>query len=74
MSTFSCTQGKRYDKGPSINYVVSVGGKGGGQKLPILHSKKTTKREGGGQNLPILRQHSLWTAPKCVIYVSFFST
>ena len=33
------------------------------QKLPILLSKKTTKRGGGGQTLPILRQHSLWTAP-----------
>jgi len=33
-------------KGLSINYVVSVGGGGGeaDQKLPILHSKKTTKR------------------------------
>ena len=33
-------------------------GRGGGQKLPILHSKKTTKR---GSKLPILRRHSLWT-------------
>ena len=49
-------------KGPSINYVVSRG-EGGGQKLPILLSKKTTKRGGGGQKLPILRRHSLWTAP-----------
>jgi len=31
-------------KGLSINYVVSVGGEGD-QKLPILHSKKTIKRE-----------------------------
>ena len=30
-------------RGPSINYVVSRG-EGGGQKLPILLSKKTTKR------------------------------
>ena len=48
--------------GPSINYVVSRG-EGGGQKLPILLSKKTTKRGGGGQKLSILRRHSLWTAP-----------
>ena len=34
------------------------------QKLPILLSKKTTKRGGGGQKSPILRRHSLWTAPK----------
>ena len=51
-----------YTKGPSINYVVSRGE--GGQKLPILLSKKTAKRGGGGQKLPILRRHSLWTAPK----------
>ena len=30
----------------------------GGQKLRILHSKKTTKRGGGGQKLPILRRNS----------------
>ena len=30
-------------KGPSINYVVSRG-EGGGQKLPILLSRKTNKR------------------------------
>ena len=41
----------------------SQGGRGGGQKLPILLSKKTTKRGGGGQKLPILRRHSLWMAP-----------
>ena len=35
--------------GPSINYVVSRG-EGGGQKLPILLSKKTTKREEGVKN------------------------
>ena len=35
-----------------------------GQKLPMLLSKKTTKRGGGGQKLPILRQQSLWTASK----------
>ena len=40
----------------------SQGGRGG-QKLPILPSKKTTKRGGGGQKSPILRRHSLWTAP-----------
>ena len=39
--------------GLSINYVVS-GGEGGGRKLPILLSKKTTKRGGGGQKSPIL--------------------
>ena len=50
-------------RGPSINYVVSVGEEGG-QKLPILQSKKTTKREEGGQNFSTLRQHSLWMAPK----------
>ena len=50
-------------KGPSINYVVSVLGGEGVQKLLILFSKKTTKRGGGGQKSPILRRHSLWTAP-----------
>ena len=35
---------KMAPKGPSINYVVSRGEGGGGQKLPILLSKKTTKR------------------------------
>ena len=35
-------------KGPSINYVVSVGV--GGQKLRILHSKKTTKMGDGFKN------------------------
>ena len=39
----------RYYKGPSINYVVSVGGEGC-QKLPILHSKQTTKRGEGVKN------------------------
>ena len=34
--------------GPSINYVVSVGR--GGQKSPILFSKKTTKRGEGVRN------------------------
>ena len=38
-------------------------GREGGQKLPILPSKKTTKRGGGGQKSPILRRHSLWKAP-----------
>ena len=50
-----------YHKGPSINYVVSGGG--GGQKMPNLLSKKTTRRGAGGQKSPILRQHSLRTAP-----------
>ena len=63
-STFARAHGiKILSKGPSINYVVSRG-EGGGQKLPILLGKKTTKRWGGGQKSPILRQHSLWTAPK----------
>ena len=48
--------------GSSINNASSER-EGGGQKLPILLSKKTTKRGGGGQKSPILRQHSLWTAP-----------
>ena len=41
----------------SINYVVSVKEGWGewGQKSPILHNKKTTKRVGGGQKLSILR-------------------
>jgi hypothetical protein len=39
----------------------SQGGEGGGSKLPILLSKKTTKMGGRGQKSPILRQHSLWT-------------
>ena len=43
--------------------MLSQGGRGGGQKLPILLSKETTKRGGGGQKSPILRRHSLWTAP-----------
>ena len=34
-----------YSKGPSINYVVSRGERG--PKLPILLSKKTTKRGEG---------------------------
>ena len=54
--------------GPSINYVVSVGGGGdlGSPKTiyyivnPTL--KKTTRR-GGVQKALILRRHSLWTAP-----------
>ena len=38
-------------KGLSINYVVSRGeGPGGGQKLPILLSKKTTKGGEGVKN------------------------
>ena len=32
-------------------------------KMPILFSKKTTKRGGGGQKSQILRRHSLWTPP-----------
>ena len=52
----------------------SQGGRGGGQKFPILLSKKTTKRGGGGQKLPILRQHSLWTSPKENKYINIQST
>ena len=43
----------------------SHGGRGG-QKFPILLSKKTTKRVGRDQKLPIFRQHSLLTAPYCL--------
>ena len=46
----------------------SQGGRGGGQKLSILPSKKTTKRGGGGQKSPILRRHSLWTAPNHICH------
>ena len=42
--------------------MLSQGERGGGQKLPILLSKKTTKRGGGGQKSQILRRHRLWTA------------
>ena len=45
---------------------------GRGQKLPILLSKKTTKRGGGGQKSPILRRHSLWTDPKWILEVINF--
>ena len=48
----------------------SQGGRGEGQKLPILPGKKTTKR-GGGQKSPILRRHSLWTAPYVIIPYKF---
>ena len=51
-------------------------GGGRGQKLPILLSKKTTKRVGGGgagQKLQILRRHSLWTAPYTKIILTFAS-
>ena len=49
-----CTGGNSFDhqqhdqerKGPSIIYVVLVGGEGG-QKLRILRNKKTTKRGEG---------------------------
>ena len=40
-------------------YVVS-GGRGRGQKLPILDSKKIIKRREGVKNRPL---HTLWTAP-----------
>ena len=32
---------------------------GGGQKVPLLLCKKTTKMEGGGQKSPILRRYTL---------------
>ena len=38
-------------------------GRWGGQKLPILLSKKDDIDGGGGQKSPILRRHSLWTPP-----------
>ena len=44
----------------SIQHTV----RGGGQKLPILLSKKTTKREGGGQKSPILRRHGHGRPPR----------
>ena len=52
--------------GPSINYVISVGGRGS-PKDDLLHRPYFYKKDdkgGGGQKLPILRRHSLWTAPK----------
>ena len=58
-------------KGPSINNVVLGGG---GQKFPILLSKKTTKRGGLGQNFLILRGHSLWTTPNTVAFIHKSST
>ena len=62
-----------HSKGPSINYVVSVGGGGwGGGGIvapktiycidPTL--KKDNKGGKGGQKFLILRRHSLWIAPK----------
>ena len=55
-----------YSKGPSINYVVSVGGRGRGVAPKTIYYilrnyliKKTTR----GQKWLILRRHSLWTAP-----------
>ena len=41
-------------------------------QLPILPSKKTTKRRGGCQKSPILRRHSLWTAPSGKRWLSNF--
>ena len=40
-----------FHKGSSINYVVSRGEGGGGQKLPILLIKKMTNRGKGVKNL-----------------------
>ena len=45
----SCQNVWKQGKRPSMNYVVSRGE--GGQKLPILLSKKTTKRGGGGSEI-----------------------
>ena len=54
-----------FNNGPSNVHKLSyLKGGGVGQKLPILLSKKMTKRGGGGQKLLILRQHILWMAPK----------
>ena len=47
----------------AVNKLFRLKG-GGGQKLLILHGKKTTKRWGGCKKLLILRRHSSWTAPK----------
>ena len=41
---------KKLSKGPSMNYVVSGGGGRGGQKLPILLSKRMIKRGEGVKN------------------------
>ena len=53
-------------KGPSINYVILVGGEGSSPKDDWLHRpylrKKTTREVGGGQKNLILRRQSLWTA------------
>ena len=51
-----------YREGPSINYVVSVGGKG--IKNCRFYTVKRRLRGGRGQKLSILRRHSLWTAPE----------
>ena len=49
-----------HDKGPSINYGNSRGR--GGQKLPILLIKKTTKRGEGVKNCDIVYGRPLsWT-------------
>ena len=56
-----------HSKGPSINYVVLVGGWGVAPKtiyyIDLNLMKKKTRGE-GAQKSPILRRHSLWTAPK----------
>ena len=55
-------------KGPSINYVVSVGGR---PKDDLLHRPYLIKKDdkgGGGQKLSILRRHSLWTAPNGTVH------
>ena len=51
-----------FAKGPSINDVYSEG-EGGGQKSPILLSKKTTKGE-GGHKIGKMGRRRLWMAPK----------
>ena len=51
-----------HPRGPSINYVVSVGG---GRVAPktIYCIDLTLKKGRGSQKLPIMRRHSLWTVP-----------
>ena len=51
-------------KGPSINDVSSEREVGGGQKPPILLSKKPTKGEGGGHKIKKMGRLRLWMAPK----------
>ena len=43
--------------------LLKGGGRGGGQKLPILLSKKPTKGEGGGHKIQKMGRRCLWMAP-----------